>query len=296
MVEWYVFALLAPAFWALNNVFIKVLLTNKFKSYYPTIAIIYTADAIFALIISLLTPIKISCPFSLLAMLAGLMPLTAFWFYTQALLVEDVSRVVTLFQLISVFVVFFSVIFLNEILGLQNYLGIFLIVIAATLISYKKSGGKEFSHALKFMIPFALIIAIYTIVNKALLGVLDFWSLFFWDIAGTFLGAMFLLAFKKNRRSLATTVGSLGKKVFLVTFFGEGMYVTGTLCSLVALSLVEAPLASAFFGLQPFYVLFYILFLSLFLPRILKEDIKKEAIAIKILAIALMFIGTWFII
>jgi uncharacterized membrane protein len=296
MVEWYFFALLAPAFWALNNVFIKFLLTNKFKSYFSTIAIISTADAIFALAISLLTPIEVSFPFSLLALLAGLFPLTAFWFYSQALLVEDVSRVVTLFQLIPVFVVFLSVVFLNEVLGLQNYLGIALVVLAATLISYKKTGGKAFSHALKFMLPFAFIIAIYTIVNKALLGHLDFWSLFFWDISGTFLGAMSMLSFKKNRKALTETIASLGKRVFVVTFVGEGMYVSGTLCSLVALSLVEAPLASAFFGLQPFYVFFYILFLSLFLPKILKEDISKTSVSLKIVAIALMFVGTWLII
>jgi len=293
--EWYVFALLAPAFWALNNVFIKFLLTNKFKSYFPTIAIISTADTVFALTISAFTPIEVNFPFFLFAMLAGLLPLSGFWFYSKAMLIEDVSRVVTLFQLIPVFVVFLSVVFLNEVLGVQRYLGIGLVVVAATLISYKL-GGKAFSRAVRFMVPFALIIAIYTIVDKALLGYLDFWSLFFWNIFGTFLGAMSLLSRSKLRGVLAATIASVGKKVFVVTFVGEGMYVTGTLCSLVALSLVEAPLASAFFGLQPFYVFFYILFLSLFLPRILKEDISKTSISLKIAAIVLMFIGTWLVI
>ena len=291
----YVFALLAPAFWALNNVFIKFLLTNKFKSYFPTIAIISTADTVFALTISAFTPIEVNFPFFLFAMLAGLLPLSGFWFYSKAMLIEDVSRVVTLFQLIPVFVVFLSVVFLNEVLGVQRYLGIGLVVVAATLISYKL-GGKAFSRAVRFMVPFALIIAIYTIVDKALLGYLDFWSLFFWNIFGTFLGAMSLLSRSKLRGVLAATIASVGKKVFVVTFVGEGMYVTGTLCSLVALSLVEAPLASAFFGLQPFYVFFYILFLSLFLPRILKEDISKTSISLKIAAIVLMFIGTWLVI
>jgi uncharacterized membrane protein len=294
--DWYVFALLAPAFWALDNVFLKFLITNKFKSFYSTIAIISVADVVFALGISTLTPIALNFPFSVLALLAGLLPLTAFWFYSQALLIEDVSRVVTLFQLIPVFVVFLSVVFLNEVLGVQRYLGIGLVLVAATLISFKKPGGQAFSRAVKFMIPFALIIASYTIVDKYLLGYLDFWSLFFWNILGTFCGAMSLLSFSKLRKALVATIGSVGKRVILVTFVGEGMYVTGTICSLVALSLVEAPLASAFFGLQPFYVFFYILFLSLFLPKILKEDIGRASVSLKIVAIALMFVGTWLII
>ena len=294
--EWYVFALLAPAFWALDNVFVKFLVTNKFKSYYPTIAIISTADLFFAVAISLFAPIAVNFPFSVFALLAGLLPLTGFWFYSQAMLIEDVSRVVTLFQIVPLFVIFLSVVFLNEVLGVQRYLGIGLVVLAATLISYKKSGGRAFSRAVKFMIPFGLIYAVYTIVDKTLLGYLNFWSLFFWNILGTFCGAMFLLSRSNLREKLVEVVRSVGRKVFLVTFVGEGTYVMGTLCSLVALSLVEAPLASAFFGLQPFYVFFYILFLSLFLPNILKEDTSKTSISLKIAAIALMFIGTWLII
>ena len=294
--DWYVFALLAPAFWALNNVFIKFLITNKFKSYYPTIAIISSLDVIFALSIAALMPIEVSFPFSVFAFLAGLLPLTAFWFYSRAILIEEVSRVATLFQLIPVFVVFLSVVFLNEVLGSQKYLGIGLVVVASSLISYRKSFEETFSGAVKFMVPFALIIAVYTIVDKHLLGYLDFWSVFFWNILGTFCGAMLLLSRSKLRRTFADTVLSVGKKVLFVAFVGEGMYVAGTVCSLVALSLVEAPLASSFFGLQPFYVFFYILFLSVFLPRILKEEISKSTLALKIAAIALMFVGTWLII
>jgi len=294
--EWYVFALLAPAFWALNNVFLKFLLTNKFKSYYPTIAIISSVDLVFAFAISLFMPIAATLPFSLFALLAGMIPLVGFWFYSQAMLIEDVSRVVTLFQLIPVFVIFLSVLFLNEVLGVQRYIGIGLVVLAATLISYKKSGGKAFSRVVKFMIPFALAIAVYTIVDKTLLSHIDFWSLFFWNILGTFCGAMSLLSLSGLRKVLKETISAVGKKVVLATLVGEGMYVTGTLCSLVALSLVEAPLASAFFGLQPFYVFFYILLLSLFFPNILREDINKTSISLKIVAIALMFIGTWLII
>jgi len=294
--EWYFFALLAPAFWAINNVFMKFLITNKFKSYYPTIATISSMDAILALTIATTTPIEVYFPYSVFAFLAGLLPLTAFWFYSKAILIEEVSRIATLFQLIPLFVVFLSVVFLNEVLGVQKYLGIGLVVLASTLISFRKSFGKTFSGAVKFMAPFALIIATYTIFDKYLLGYLDFWSVFFWNILGTFLGAMLLLSRSKLRKSFAGTILSVEKKVIFAAFVGEGMYVAGTVCSLVALSLVEAPLAAAFFGLQPFYVFFYVLFLSLFLPKILKEENTKSTLVLKIAAIGLMFMGTWLII
>ena len=294
--EWYIFALLAPAFWALNNVFIKFLITNKYKSYFPMIFTVISMDAIFAIAIAALTSISTIFPYSILAFLTGLMPLLAFWFYLNALIKEEVTRIITLFQLIPVFVALISLVFLNEILSAQKYVGIALIVTASILISYKKSGTKSFSSALKFMIPFGIIIATYTVIDKILLGYLDFPSVFFWNIIGTFTGALFLLSLSNLRQELTRTLSTVGKKGVFTTFIGESLYVMGTICSLIALSLVDAPIASALFGLQPLFVFFYMLLLSLFLPKILNEPKTKPIILLKISAIALTFIGTWLVI
>ncbi len=294
--EWYIFALLAPAFWAINNVFIKFLITNKFKSYFPLIFTVISCDSVFAGAVLVFGDVTYSFPYSLLALSAGLMPLTAFWFYSKALIKEEVSRIVTLFQLIPVFVVLFSVIFLNEILGIQRYLGIGLIVIASILISYKKAGKKAFSGVLKFMLPFGILIALYTITDKTLLSYMDYWTVFFWNLLGTFIGALFMLGLPKLRKEIIQTISAVGRKAVLTTFAGEGLYVMGTICSLIALSLTDASLASSLFGLQPFYVFFYTTVLSLFLPKILKEKMSKETLLLKTSAIALMFIGTWLIV
>ena len=294
--EWYIFALLAPAFWALNNVFIKFLITNKFKSYFPLIFAVISMDAIFAFAVLALLPVGFIFPYSVFAFLAGLMPLLAFWFYSRALMQEEVSRIATLFQLIPVFVVILSIIFLDEVLGTLQYSGIVLIVVAAMLISYKRSMQKVFSGALKFMLPFGLIIAAYTISDKILLSYLDYWSVFFWNIFGTFCGALCFLLLPRLRSEILDTIKAVGKKAVFTTFLGEGLYVVGTICSLIALSLADVSLVSSLFGLQPFYVFFYTLFMSLFFPQILKEEIKKSTLLLKIIAIALMFMGTWLVI
>jgi len=293
--EWYIYALLAPAFWALNNVFIKFLITNKFKNYFSLIFTVISIDAVFATAILVSGAASYSFPHSLFAFAVGLLPLTAFWFYSKALITEEVSRIVTLFQLIPVFVVFLSVIFLNEILGIQRYLGISIIVIASILISHKKAGKKSFSGALKFMVPFGIIIAAYTITEKILLGYLDYWSMFFWNVLGTFCGALVLLVLPKPRTEIVKTMSAIGKRAVFTTFVGEGLYVIGTICSLIALSLIDASLASSLFGLQPFFVFFYTIVLSVFLPKIIKEKINKETLLLKASAIALMFTGTWLI-
>ena len=295
--EWYIYALLAPAFWALNNVFIKFLITNKFKSYVPMISTIILMDMPFAIATLIIVPINFHFPYTIIAIIVGVFPLFAFWFYSKALLVEEVSRIITLFQLIPVFVALLSAVFLSEILGPQKYLGIIIIVVASMLISYKKTKGKtSFSSAFKYMIPFGLIIAVYTILEKILLSYFEFWSLFFWSVTGALLGVTLLLAFKKPREQFTKTIPTIGKKSLLLTFISEGIYVTGALFSLIALSSTDASIASALFGLQPFYIFFITLFLSVFLPKFLIEELNKKTIILKICAITLMFTGTYLIV
>ncbi|MEM3000029.1 MAG: EamA family transporter [Candidatus Bathyarchaeia archaeon] len=294
--EWYIYALLAPAFWAMNNVFIKFLLTNKFKSNLPLIFTAISMDAILAFMVLMAGAVAYSFPYSLLAFIAGVMPLIAFWLYSKALIKEEVSRIVTLFQLIPVFVVLLSVLFLNEILGAQRYMGIALIVLASVLVSYKKASKTPFSGVLKFIVPFGIIIAAYTVVDKTLVGYLNFWSVFFWNVLGTFTAALSLLILPKPRGEIFETISEVGKKTVFTTFIGESLYVIGTICSLIALSLADASLASSLFGLQPFYVFFYTIILSILSPRILKEEINKKTLLMKISAITLMFTGTWLVV
>jgi len=253
-------------------------------------------DVIFAVIVCLVNPVSFVFPYVLFAMVVGLMPLLAFWFYSKALMVEEISRITPLFQFIPIFVVLLSVIFLNEILSVQRYFGVAIILIAAVLISYRNSkSGKSLSSALKFMIPFSLVLSVHAILEKFLLSYIDYWSLFFWNILGAFCGILFLLTFSKPRREFVETVPVVGKKAFFVVLVGEGVYFLGTICWLIAASMGYVSLVSAFAGLQHFFVFIYVLLSSLFVPKLLKEEISRGVIVLKVSAIALMFAGTWLV-
>ena len=290
------FALLSPAFWGLNNVFNKFLMTKKFQGYYSLVSYLHFLDLFFAAIIYFIAPVSFSFPYVFFAMAVGLLPLLAFWFYTKALMVEEISRITPLFQFIPIFVVFLSALFLNEILSAQKYFGIALVVVTSILISYRKTGnGNSLSSAFKLMIPFSFILSVYTILLKFLLGYLDYWSIFFWMIIGSFFGVLLLLSFSKPRKEFTETVPPIGSRTFFVALAGEGVYVLGALCSLVATSLGYVSLVSVLSGLQHFFVVVYVLVLSLFVPKILKEEINRQAVLLKVSAIALMFVGTWLV-
>ena len=294
--DWLLFALLSPAFWGLNNVFNKFLITKKFRGYFSMVIYLNFVDLIFAGAVYLVAPISSQLPYVPFAVAVGMLPLFAFWFYSKALMVEEVSRITPLLQFIPIFVVLLSVLFLGEILSVQKYFGIALIVLTSILISYRKSeNGGSLSGAFKLMIPFTAILGVYTVLNKYLLGYLDFWSVFFWMMIGSWLGVMCMLAFSRPRKEFLETVPQLGKRTFVTSLLGEGTYILGTICALIATSLGYVSLVSALSGLQHFFVFIYMLLLSLFVPTILKEEINKTVVALKIVAIALMFVGTWII-
>jgi len=253
-------------------------------------------DLLLAVALSVVNPVSFAFPYVLFAMMVGLMPLLAFWFYSKALLVEEISRITPLFQFIPIFVVLLSAIFLNEILSAQRYLGIAVILIASILISYRSSkSGRSISSALKLMIPFSVVLAVHSILEKFLLSYMEYWSVFFWNILGAFCGILFLLTFSKPRRELTETVSSVGRRTYFVVFLGEGIYFAGTISWLIAASMGYVSLVSAFAGLQHFFVFIYVMLSSLFIPQLLKEETTRAVIALKISAIALMIVGTWLI-
>jgi hypothetical protein len=253
-------------------------------------------DFFLVLILYVVKPASFVFPTALFAMAIGLFPLLAFWFYSKALMVEEISRITPLFQFITIFIVLLSVVFLNEILSVQRYFGIAVIIMASILISYRNSkSGKSFSSALKFMIPFSVVLAVHAISQKFLLSYIDYLSLFFWNVLGAFCGILFLMTFSKPRREFTETVHTVGKRAFFVVFVGEGVYFLGTICWLIATSMGYVSLVSVFVGLQPFFVFVYVLLSSLFVPKLLKEEINGKVIVLKASAIALMFAGTWLI-
>lgn len=82
-----------------------------------------------------------------------------------------------------------------------------------------------------------------------------------------------------------------GKKVIVTMSASEIISVLGTLFSIIATSIGFVTLVNALTSTQPFFVLLFTAFLSIFFPSILKEELSKSIISLKIIAIVLMFAG-----
>jgi uncharacterized membrane protein len=294
-VEWLVFALFAPVLWAVCAVIDKFVLSKYIKNPFSYPAIVGCIYVLFSILIFSFTTVSFVFPYSIFAILVGALTMVFLIFYAKAMIVEDASRVTIFYNLVPLFVALIAAIFLNEVLTLTKYIGILLLIIGVTLVSYRKVKKKmSLVPTLKFLLPLPVFFAVTAVLNKWLLSYMNYWSLYSWGALGIFTFGMSLLSFRMIRNSFIMTFKR--PKVISLVFIGEFFSASATISFFIAMSLGYVSLTSAIESLYSFFVFIFVIILSLFLPKILKEDISKQNILLKLMAIALIFIGTYLIV
>lgn len=293
--EWLVFALLAPVLFGIGNIIDKLVLSRHIKNRFSWVVVLSSVHVTYALLLSLLVPIQFIFPYSIFAILLGMLSMLTLLLYAKAMMVEEVSRVVIFFNMSPLFIILLAAVFLGEKLTFLKYIGISLLVAGSILISYRRVKEKMsiFISALKFLLPIPVILAISAVSQKYLLNHIGYFSLFFCMALGMFLFGVSLLLSQTIRRNLVITLRKPRKISFV--FVSDFVASLGIIASFIALSLGPVSLISAFGSLQPLFVLVYALFLSIFLPRILKEEIDKRTIMLKLIAVIVVLIGSYLI-
>jgi transporter family protein len=231
----------------------------------------------------------LSCSNVFLAFVAGIFYILMSIFYFKAVKIEEISRVSPLFYLSPLFILILAAIFLGEVFTPLKYLGIFLLVIGAILISSKNLSKISLGKAFWWMTLSALTLAINQLLTKYLLNFADYWTIFAYIRVGAAIGLIPIVYIYLPE--LVDTVRRHGKRVAIVISANETLNLFGVLFITIAVSIGYVTLANALSSIQPFFVLLFAVILSMFYPSILKEEISKSVISLKLLAIALMFIG-----
>ncbi|MBN2454426.1 DMT family transporter [Candidatus Woesearchaeota archaeon] len=290
---WVVFALAGTFLWACANVFDKVLREKYLKDSIALTALF--AIPYFPIVLILFAFIGVPhLPFwhGLAAFACGFIFPVAAISYFKALSLEEASRVVPLFNLSPVFVLFMAVIFLGEVLTPVRYLAFFLILVGGLLISARRLGRIfHLSRAAGFMLLGAFVIAVMDVLLKFSLGAGDFWHVMVLYSFGTMLGELSLFILPKVRKSVSLKVFS-GKRIALILipislFFGF----TGDLLYNRALFFGPVTIVSSMISFQSLFLLVIATFLSVKFPLFLKEAIDRKTLSIKLAAIILMAAG-----
>lgn len=294
MNDWVLLTIVATVLWASTNILDKYILSKLVKN--PLLPLIFSCciGFIVAVIIFYLnkgTPLAFS--YILVALVAGMCYTVAIFLYFKAVLIEDISKIVALWYLAPLFTALFGAIFLHEILTLQKYLGLTLLVIGAFMIELKEFRFTQ-SKGLKLMIISSIFLAVNYVAVKYALHKSDFWTIFAWARVGSFAGMIPLVYIQ--RQKIIHALAKLPKKAAILMSVSESASIVGIVFITAAAVTGYATLVNAFSSIQPLFVFIFTIILSLFFPTILKEVFTKKTAIRRLLAIMCTVVGAMLVV
>ena len=221
------------------------------------------------------------------------------WF--KALDREDTTIVVIMFQLIPVFMLLLSPLFLSgQNINSLQLIGGGIVSIAAFFVTYepeKKKFNKSKLFTLLLMTFVSIAYSIWFILQRYINLSHDFNKTTLWSNITLFLVGIIIFVFIKSfRQSFQKMLKTNGKKIIglnlinelLNSFGGVISAFAGTMTSLALISFTQQ-------GVQPFAVLIIGVLITKFLPSVEKEDISSSTVKKRVIMIVLCIIGLAFI-
>ena len=252
----------------------------------------------------------------LINMITGALFVFALWTLYEALKRGEASRVVVVIgSIIPIFTILFSILFLGEKFSVNQWIGFLFLLSGMFIIAFVLSRRKKIPVFLRrlysvfgggykkkwiFMaITSAFLYASFFILTKYAYEHQEFWSSFIWIRGGSLVVVLIFLLDKGSRTEIFK---SFKKKSKSPAKIGKGFVVinqvmgsAGFILQNYAVYLGPVAIINALQGVQYAFLLILGIFFSVFFPRILKEDISKNVLLKKILAILLVGIGLYFI-
>lgn len=274
--------MLAVVLWSTSNVIDKNLFLYYFKR--PIFGVGF--QAMLASVYALLAFIIFDVAFRFAPFMLGAFWLALLLLYFKAMKVEEASRVAAYFSGIPAMVAILAYFFLGERFGIMTYLGIGLIISGGILLSIKKHKSKSrLSKVLPYILLFILIYSVYSILVKHYVNIYGFLTVFSNMQLGIFaLGIPFILIYRKDIMKIRPR----GLILFAVSHF---FAILALFSFFLAASQGPITLISPLLELQGAVVFISATILTLFLPKIIKEDISKDHLILKAIAVFCMTIG-----
>lgn len=235
----------------------------------------------------------------IVSFLAGGFWLYGLFFFFNALLLADASRVQPIIlSLTPLFLFGLESFGLKTVLSKNEIIAAILLVSGSIILSldFGKKGERIFKKFILFSLAAAVLFALSLFFMKQLFLKESFFNILIWTRFGLFLGGLSLLFFAKNRRAIFSSSKIMRRPkasggVVLNKLFGA----FGALFVYFALSRGPATLVNALQGLQYAFLFIIALFLSLFFPKIIKESFDKKEILQKIMGMIFVSLGLFFL-
>jgi uncharacterized membrane protein len=213
--------------------------------------------------------------------------------YFNALLDDDVSVVMPMMQLVPVFAFIFGYLLLNELPSGAMLLAGLVIVIGSLVLSIEQTTGTIKKRLLVSMIAVSAIIALMNTLFKFVTVAENFWVSVFWHTLGIVIVGVVLYLFHSSYRcqfhQFIKSNWGIGLSLNAVN---ESLTLGGDLLFAYAILLAPLALVQTMEGYQPLFVFLMGLIITKISPNILNENVTKPIIIQKGIGIALVIVGS----
>lgn len=247
--------------------------------------------------------------FAVNLIVGALFPLALLLLY-RSLKTGDVSRVLVLIGgSVPVFIVIFSSLFLGERFTTNQWIGIISLIVGTMIIAWmpqKHSLGERIISFFRIKredkikgtllaLSAGFVFALFFIGTKYAYNNEPFGSAFIWIRIGSLITVLTFLLHKKTRRGIIKSIRKLKGKNRGIFFSNQVLSAIGFSLQNYAIALGSVVLVSSLQGIQYGFLLILGVLITIFKPHIVKENISRNIILQKVVAIILISIGLYFI-
>lgn len=298
MIEvWFFYALTSVILFGLTTIVDKLMLQKRLSSFSYFVTFVPPALA-FSICVPFVSATNAFSVSYAIAFVAGIISAGAFFLYAVSIRKEEASRIAALTSLSPAFVAVLAVFLVDEILSSKSYLGMILMILGSALISYK-------SNHVKKVIPISLILTLtatnffYSLdqtLSKISLDHISVWPFLMMFMLGRCIVAFPGLAIPSLRGKFLSEVKSLRRNFAFTLALGSIMWSFALIFFFYAASLGPITLVSTTALISPLFTIIFAILMTKYLPKLLKEEIDRKTVALKLSAILLIFVGTYLII
>lgn len=294
---WFLYVFSSVIIFGFTTIIDKLMLAKHLSSFSYFVTFVPPAF-VFSICVLLFFPTNLFSIPSLIAFAAGLISGGGYFLYAISIRKEEASRISALTSLSPAFVAVLAVLLVNEIFSAKSYVGIFLMILGAALISYKRNNVKK-------IIPISLIFILiatnfaYSLDQtfaKISLDEISFWPFLMMFMFGRFVAVIPGFSISSARRKCLSEIGKLKRNFGFALAVGSISWTVAIICFFYAASLGPITLVSTISIISPLFTLVFATLVSKYFPGILEEEIGRRTLALKLFAVLLIFIGTYLII
>jgi drug/metabolite transporter (DMT)-like permease len=296
--SWLLIAIIAHLITAVVFLVDKFILSGK--KLHPT-AYAFYVGLLGGFLVFVLAPFGFSVLSPWLAMwsfVSGILFILAILCFYSSIRIGEISRVAPFVGgAVPVFSFVLSYFFLNERLGQYQLIAFFCLVVGGVIIAWpaKKKKWEE-----KLNPGFSTVKNVFTallasfafagsfVVAKMIYDQTTFINGFIWIRAGGIIGALFILLWPNFRQNIFKSTGKVKLRTGGMAFMNKAMSAGAFILLNYAISLGSVSLVNALQGVQYLFLLILAVFLSKKIPSFIKEQISREIIVQKILAVILI--------